>query len=72
MEKYADRLKVHIPEIEDLWFRQKMMSDKKTMNYNMGFEPYKGYNPNDGTILFPKENWQKWFNLWWELKPPKK
>lgn len=27
-------LKLYIPKLEDLWFREQLMSDKETMSYN--------------------------------------
>ncbi len=48
-------LKAYIPNLEDLWFREKLMADKDTMSYN---------NAWGGTILFPKENWDKWYQTW--------
>jgi len=58
------QLDIYIPKLDDLWFRQSMMADKKTMSYNVGFTPFDGYNPKHGTIEFPKERWQKWFDFW--------
>ena len=48
-------LKVVKPELEDLWFRESMMSDRKTMSYNDAW---------GGTIPFPKEDWEEWYTLW--------
>ena len=59
-----NELEIHIPTMNDLWFKQKMMSDKNTMSYNKNFTPSEGYNPNDGTIDFPKEKWQTWHETW--------
>ena len=48
-------LKVVKPELEDLWFRESMMSDIETMSYNDAW---------GGTIPFPKEDWEEWYTLW--------
>ncbi|ONI47102.1 GNAT family N-acetyltransferase [Candidatus Epulonipiscium fishelsonii] len=48
-------LKVYKPTLEDLWFREKLMSDKDTMSYN---------NAYGGTIPFPKVDWEKWYQAW--------
>ena len=48
-------LKVVKPELEDLWFRESMMSDSETMSYNGAW---------GGTIPFPKEDWDEWYTLW--------
>lgn len=41
------------PNLEDLWFREKLMSDEETMSYNPG-----------GTLPFPRERWAKWYSKW--------
>lgn len=48
-------IKLYKPKIEDLWFREKLLNDKDTMSYN---------NAYGGTIPFPKEKWEEWYNRW--------
>jgi len=48
-------LELYVPNIEDLWFKEKMMSDEQTMSYNHAY---------GGTISFPKEDWEKWYDRW--------
>lgn len=48
-------IKLYTPSIEDLWFKEKMLSDENTMSYNLSY---------GGKLLFPKHKWQKWYNLW--------
>jgi hypothetical protein len=43
------------PYLEDLWFRQSMMADPETMEYNRVW---------GGTIPFPCEKWAEWYNNW--------
>lgn len=43
------------PRIEDLWFREKLMNDEDTMSYNHAW---------GGTIPFPQEEWENWYNRW--------
>ena len=43
------------PEYRDLWFRQLMLSDPETMAYNHAW---------GGTISFPEERWQEWYDFW--------
>ena len=43
------------PTLEDLWFREKFLSDPDTMSYNA---------PWGGTIPFPREKWQDWYARW--------
>ena len=45
------------PKLEDLWFREMMLSDPETMAYNHAW---------GGTIAFPKERWEPWFRQWVE------
>ena len=42
-------IKLYIPRLEDLWFRQMFMADEVTMSYNHHW---------GGTIPFPKEDWE--------------
>ena len=48
-------VELYIPKIDDLWFKEKMLSDEATMSYNHAW---------GGTIPFPKERWEKWYNRW--------
>ena len=48
-------IKLYQPRVEELWFREKMLGDKETMSYNHAW---------GGTILFPKEKWDKWYSEW--------
>lgn len=48
-------LKVYLPELEDLWFRERLMSDEETMSYNHHW---------GGTIAFPEERWSEWYRYW--------
>lgn len=43
------------PELSELSFRQKMLSDPKTMAYNEKW---------GGTIEFPRERWVSWYARW--------
>ena len=48
-------ISVYRPEYRDLWFRQAMLADEKTMSYNHAW---------GGTIPFPEEAWQAWYAHW--------
>ena len=50
-------VKIYIPKCEDLWFRERLLSDPDTMSYN---------NAWGGTIDFPEPKWQRWYNYWIE------
>ena len=48
-------LTLYTPQLEDLWFRQKMLADEETMAYNHAW---------GGTIPFPAERWKDWHDDW--------
>lgn len=48
-------IELYKPDVEDLWFRQKMLSDGETMSYNHAW---------GGTIMFPEEKWADWHDRW--------
>ena len=43
------------PDINDLWFRRRLLADEDTMSYNHAW---------GGTIPFPKEQWSDWYSHW--------
>ena len=48
-------LELYKPALEDLWLREEFMSDPDTMSYN---------HAQGGTIPFPKEKWEGWYQKW--------
>ena len=48
-------LEVVTPTFADMWFRESLLADEETMSYNHAW---------GGTIPFPKENWQNWYDYW--------
>lgn len=48
-------INLYIPKYEDLWFRQMFMADEETMSYNHNW---------GGTIPFPEEEWNSWYDYW--------
>ena len=48
-------LTLHKPNLNDLRFRQKLLSDERTMSYNHAW---------GGTIDFPEEQWKDWYDHW--------
>ena len=48
-------LTLYTPQLEDLWFRQKMLADEETMAYNHAW---------GGVIPFPREKWAGWYEHW--------
>ncbi|MBR7020366.1 MAG: GNAT family N-acetyltransferase [Lachnospiraceae bacterium] len=48
-------LELITPTLEDMWFRESLMADEETMSYNHAW---------GGTIPFPKEDWEDWYDYW--------
>ena len=48
-------IRLYAPKIEDLWFREKILSDEKTMSYNRSW---------GGIIPFPQYQWKQWYSQW--------
>ena len=48
-------LELYKPQLDELWFKAKMMSDEATMAYNHAY---------GGTIPFPQERWAAWYDRW--------
>jgi len=48
-------LELVTPTLADLWFRESLMADAETMSYNHAW---------GGTIPFPKEKWEDWYDYW--------
>ena len=55
MKSRISKVIFYKPHLEDLWFRQAMMTDPETMSYN---------NAWGGTIPFSRENWEEWYDYW--------
>ncbi len=57
------RLCLHVPELNELWYRKKLMEDPETMSYNRGYDlDFAGYDKGTGCIAFPKEEWESCYN----------
>ena len=58
----GDKIYFHIPQFEELTYRQKIMSQPDTMNYNKGYDvSYEGYHKDTGCIDFPESKWSNWY-----------
>ncbi len=65
-------LSLHVPTLEELWYRQKLMEDPATMDYNRGYDlPFEGYDRETGCIPFPKEAWADWY-AWFIGQEPRR
>ena len=63
MDAPTERLCLHVPETEELWFRQEMMADPATMSYNAP------WSPPDGCIAFPPPEWKTYRGKWVGRQP---
>lgn len=57
------RLCLHVPELNEFWYRKKLMEDPETMSYNRGYDlDFAGYDKETGCIAFPEEEWESCYN----------
>lgn len=65
-----EKLELYIPKLDDLHFREKMLSDPETMSYNANYDiDSKSYHKNSGCIDFPKPEWAEWYKYWVGTQP---
>ena len=65
-----EKLELYIPKLNELWFRQKMMSDPETMSYNANWDvDWDGYHRETGCIDFPESEWSEWYEYWTGSEP---
>lgn len=48
-------ISLHLPTLDELFFRQELLGDPATMAFNHAY---------GGTIDFPKERWADWYARW--------
>lgn len=66
----ANKINLYVPCRKDLWFRQEMLADPDTMNYNKGYGLiFPEYHNDTGCIDFPEENWDGWYQKWVDAEP---
>jgi diamine N-acetyltransferase len=56
----SNKVKLRIPKFEELEYRRKLLSDRETMSYNIGY----GDNDGTGCIEFDENAWKDWFSRW--------
>ena len=67
---FVNNIKLYIPSIDELWYRQTILMQPDTMSYNKGFDlDLPLYHKDTGCIEFPKEKWEKWYSFWIDNKP---
>lgn len=52
-----ERLRLHIPDFSELWYRQKLLADPDTMYFNRSSD-------SCGCIDFPDDGFYDWYNYW--------
>lgn len=55
-------ISLYKPSIDEMYFRESLLSDAETMSYN---------NAYGGIIHFPKRKWKDWYNRWVKTANPK-
>lgn len=66
----AGKLHLHIPRYDELDYRQAILFQPETMNYNRGYElNLSDYNNTTGCIDFPPTKWKDWYNYWIDNEP---
>lgn len=64
------RLILHVPEVPELWYREKLLSDPDTMSYNKGYNlSSDSYHNDTGCIDFPKNQWKQWYDYFVKNSP---
>lgn len=65
-----NRLKLHVPALNELWYRQHLMQDPDTMKYNRGYDlSFEGYDRETGCIAFPDSVWAGWHRFFIGQEP---
>ncbi len=61
---------LHIPTLDEMWYRQKIMQDPATMSYNKGYDiDSPDYDRETGCIFFPREEWTGWYDYFVGREP---
>lgn len=56
-------ISLYIPNLEDYWYEEKVLSDSLSMSYNSGYDvSYYGYHYDTGCIDFPEKRWKETFD----------
>lgn len=64
------KLKLHVPGIREMEYRQKLLAQPETMAYNRGqMIDAPGYDVATGCIDFPVGDWRYWRDVWLWREP---
>lgn len=56
----SNKIELKTPKFEELDYRRKLLADRETMTYNIGYGEIEGV----GCIEFNESVWKDWFVLW--------
>lgn len=56
----SNKVELRTPKFEELYYRKKLLADRETMTYNIGYGKIYG----TGCIEFNESDWKDWFALW--------
>lgn len=56
----SNKVELRTPKLEELSYRKKLLADRETMSYNIGY----GKNDETGCIEFNENSWRDWFSRW--------
>jgi len=66
----SSKIILYVPSLDELVYRQTILMQPETMEYNKGFElNFQGYDKTTGCIEFPQNQWAKWYSYWINNKP---
>lgn len=66
----SDIIKLYIPKLEELEYRQAILMQSETMIYNKVYDSnISTYHKDTGCIEFPRSRWEKWYKFWIDNKP---
>ena len=64
------KISLYTPSIDELDYRQTILMQPETMDYNKGYDiNFVGYHKDTGCIEFPNDQWIKWYTFWNNNKP---
>ena len=63
-------LALHVPALDELWYRERILADPGTMRYNRGYHlDFPGYHGDTGCIDFPRGQWERWHRFFCQSEP---
>jgi RimJ/RimL family protein N-acetyltransferase len=65
-----NRLYLHVPSFNELYYRKQILSQPHTMAYNRGYQlGLTNYDNKTGCIDFRNEFWNEWYSRWISNEP---